>query len=78
MAATFSAQLGFTNENTLSQRTLRLGFSQSDAVLNKTTPYLALDLSECTSTLNKRPLKEIRQYLQASIKAANRIKKVSI
>lgn len=74
IAATSLAQPGFTNESTPSQGSSRPGFSRSDAVLKKTSPYLALNLSEYTSTLNKRPLKEIRQHLQPSIKVANRTK----
>lgn len=78
MTATLLAQPGSTDKNTSFQERSRLGFNWSNGILKKTSSYLALDLSECTSTLNKRLLKDIRKHLQTSIKVANQIKEVNI
>lgn len=54
------------------------GPNQSSSSLKKSSPHLVVDLSECASSLNERPLKEIRQHLQASIKKSDRIKGIDI
>lgn len=78
MAATFSAQPSSTNKSIPSQESSRLGFSRSNAILKKTSLYLALDLLEYTSRRDERPLKEIRQHFQILIKAVNRTKEINI
>ncbi|MCJ1345717.1 hypothetical protein MMC31_003926 [Peltigera leucophlebia] len=78
MAAISSVQSSPANNNEESQTKVKLGSNLSVSSSKKTGPYLALDLSECTSSLNERPLKEIRQHLQASIKGLEQTKGIEI
>lgn len=73
MAATSSAtQSNPANVGSGFQTKIKPGPNSPDSVSKKTSPYLAIDLLECTPSLNERPLKEIRQHLQASIKGSDR------
>ena len=65
MAATSPAQSNSANVNPGQES------SQTSSSLKKASPHLVLDLSECAPSLNERPLKEIRQHLQASIKRSD-------
>ena len=44
----------------------------------KTSPHLVVDLTECESSLNERPVKDIRMHIHASIKSTDRTKSVKI
>lgn len=72
MAATSSAQSSSANVNPGQES------SQSSSSSKNASPHLVLDLSECAPSLNERPLKEIRQHLQASIKRSDRTKGIEI
>ena len=78
MAATFSAQSGPANMSSGVYVNPGQGSNQSNSSLKKSSPHLVVDLSECAPSLNERPLKEIRQHLQASIKRSDRIKGIEI
>lgn len=79
MAAASSTQSTMTSDNTVTQENLKPKSSRPDAIaVKKTSPPIALDLFECASALNERPLIEIRHHLQASIKASNRTKEIEI
>lgn len=75
MASTATSLPGSANVTSPAQR----GQSQVGASnLNKSSPPIVLDLSQCTSSLNERPVKEIRMHLQASLKASDRTKAIDI
>ncbi len=44
----------------------------------KTSPHLVVDLTECASSLNERPVKDIRMHIQESIKSTDPTKSVKI
>lgn len=50
----------------------------SPSNVNKINPHLILELAQCTVYLNKKPLKTIREHLQASFKAFNQTKEIDI
>ena len=50
----------------------------SPSNVNRTNPHLILDLAQCAVSLNERPLKAIREHLQASLKASNQTKEIDI
>lgn len=79
MVATFSlTQSNLANVGSRFQAKLKPELNSPDSVSKKTSLYLTVNLSEFTFSLNKRLLKEIRQYLQVSIKRSDRTKAIAI
>lgn len=78
MPATSSAQSGPANMSSGLYVNPGQGSNQFSSSLKKASPYLVVDLSQCAPSLNERPLKEIIQHLQASIKRSDRTKDIAI
>lgn len=79
LASTSTSYLGPISAISSPQSTSNVGLIQRSAVIvNKTSLHISLNLSQCAVFLNERPIKKIRNHLQASLKASKRTKAVDI
>lgn len=79
MASTSASHSGLISVSNSSQTTPKVGKSQiSASTVNKTSSHISLDLLQCAVSLNERPIREIRNHLQALLKASERTKAIDI
>lgn len=79
MASTSTSYLGPISAISSPQSTSNVGLIQRSAgIVNKTSLHISLNLSQRAVFLNERPIKKIRNHLQASLKASKRTKAVDI
>ena len=78
MAATSAPLSGQSSLANVSQSSAKSGPDRKVSNAKNTSLHLVVDLSECASPLNKRPLKDIRAHLQLSLKGIEHTKAIEI